>query len=115
MLTSNWSEVLKSDLDKLAQLTQAHRKTEITKLKEGERRAVTILFLDIQGFTAMSEKLDPEDVQLIIDNTFKILTSEVEKQQGYIDKYEGDRMMALFGSRQATEQDCERALRAGLG
>ncbi len=115
MLGANWSEVLKSDLDKLSQLTSLHPKSEITRLKEGERRIVTILFLDIQGFTAMSEKLDPEDVQLIIDNCFKILTNEVEKYHGYIDKYEGDRMMALFGSRHASEQDCERALKAGLG
>lgn len=115
MLNPDWSQVLKSDLDKLSQITSSHAKSTVAKLKEGERRVVTILFLDIQGFTAMSEKLDPEDVQLIIDNCFKILTHEVEKYHGYIDKYEGDRMMALFGSRHASEQDCERALRAALG
>ncbi|MCB0308372.1 MAG: tetratricopeptide repeat protein [Bdellovibrionales bacterium] len=86
-----------------------------TSLKEGERRIVTILFLDIQGFTAMSEKLDPEDVQLIIDRCFKILTHEIEKHDGYIDKYEGDRMMALFGVTRSSELDCEKAIMAALG
>ncbi|HLG20755.1 MAG TPA: adenylate/guanylate cyclase domain-containing protein, partial [Bdellovibrionota bacterium] len=115
MLNSAWSEVLRSDLDKLSQPTTTRAKTPVPVLKEGERRIVTILFLDIQGFTAMSEKLDPEDVQLIIDNCFKILTNEIEKYSGFIDKYEGDRLMALFGSRQASEIDCEQALRAALG
>ncbi len=113
-LKANWSDVLKADLGKLSELAAAHGKSNQVTLKEGERRTVTVLFLDIQGFTAMSEKLDPEDVQLIVDNCFKILTHEIEKYQGYIDKYEGDRMMALFGSRQASEQDCERALLAAL-
>ncbi|MFH1263253.1 MAG: tetratricopeptide repeat protein [Pseudomonadota bacterium] len=116
MLSTNWSEILKSDLDKLSPpASSIPGRAPAVLLKEGERRNITILFLDIQGFTAMSEKLDPEDVQLIIDNCFKILTHEVEKYQGYIDKYEGDRMMALFGSREASEQDCECALRAALG
>ena len=115
MLSSRWSEVLKSDLDKLTQWTALRRRPETVRLKEGERRMVTILFLDIQGFTAMSEKLDPEDVQLIVDHCFTILTGEVEKYHGYVDKYEGDRLMALFGFRQASELDCEQAVRAALG
>ncbi|MFH1016663.1 MAG: adenylate/guanylate cyclase domain-containing protein [Pseudomonadota bacterium] len=115
MRPANWSEVLKSDLDKLTQLSSfGPRPTEV-RLKEGERRTVAILFLDIQGFTAMSEKLDPEDVQLIIDNCFKILTGEIEKHRGYVDKYEGDRLMALFGFREASELDSEQAVRAALG
>lgn len=113
-MISDWSSSLKSDLSKLSVLAQKNKPSEKVELKEGERRHVTILFLDIQGFTAMSEKLDPEDVQLIIDQSFKILTSEIERHHGVIDKYEGDRLMALFGSRNSTEQDCERALRAAL-
>ena len=115
MLQAKWSDVLRSDLDKLSQLSTPKKAQAFASLKEGERRFVTVLFLDIRGFTAMSEKLDPEDVQLIIDNCFKILTNEIERYHGYIDKYEGDRMMALFGSREASDQDCERALRAALG
>jgi class 3 adenylate cyclase/tetratricopeptide (TPR) repeat protein len=68
----------------------------------------------MHGFTAMSEKLDPEDVQTIVDRCFKILTSEIERHGGYIDKYEGDRIMALFGSHRASEADSENALRAAL-
>ena len=54
--------------------------------KKGERRNVTVLFLDIKGFTAMSEKLDPEEVTHIIDNVFKVLTSEILRYGGMVDK-----------------------------
>jgi adenylate cyclase len=113
MLLQNWSNNLKTDLDKLS-ANLPEPAFVVSRLKEGERRVVTILFLDIEGFTAMSEKLDPEDVQLIIDRCFKILTGEIEKYGGYVDKYEGDRIMALFGTHRASEHDCENALRAAI-
>ena len=66
------------------------------KLKEGERRVVSILFADISGFTKLSEKIDHEEVRDIIDKLFKVFTSSVEKYGGYVDKYAGDEIMALF-------------------
>ena len=83
-------------------------------LKEGERRIVSILFADIKGFTAMSEKLDAEKVHSILDKILKIFTSSIEKFGGHVDKYEGDLVMALFGAIQASENDTEHAIRAGL-
>ena len=80
-----------------------------------ERRTVTILFADISGFTAMSEKLDPEVVQEIMDRAFERLTAVITGFGGTIDKYIGDAIMALFGAPVALGDDPERAVRAGLG
>lgn len=80
-----------------------------------ERRTVTILFADISGFTAMSEKLDPEVVQEIMDRAFERLTAVINGYGGTIDKYIGDAVMALFGAPVALGDDPERAVRAGLG
>ena len=80
-----------------------------------ERRTVTILFADISGFTAMSEKLDPEVVQEIMDRAFERLTAVITGYGGTIDKYIGDAVMALFGAPVALGDDPERAVRAGLG
>ncbi|HVO29159.1 MAG TPA: adenylate/guanylate cyclase domain-containing protein, partial [bacterium] len=79
-----------------------------------ERRTVTILFCDIHGFTAMSEKLDPEVVQEIMDRAFERLTAVINGFGGTIDKYIGDAIMALFGAPVALGDDPERAVRAGL-
>jgi class 3 adenylate cyclase/tetratricopeptide (TPR) repeat protein len=83
-------------------------------LKEGERRKVSILFADIKGFTSLSEKMDHEQVRSVIDKLLKAFTICISKYNGYIDKYEGDLVMALFGAKIASEQDTERAIRAGL-
>src|SRR5579859_2033661 len=80
-----------------------------------ERRTVTILFADVSGFTAMSEKLDPEVVQEIMDRAFERLTAVITGFGGTIDKYIGDAIMALFGAPVALGDDPERAVRAALG
>lgn len=82
--------------------------------KEAERRNVTVLFLDISGFTAMSEKLDPEEVREIMNDCFKELTSVIDKYEGTVDKFIGDAIMALFGAPVAHENDPERAIRAAI-
>ena len=82
--------------------------------KEGERRNVTIVFADIHGFTSLSEKLDHEEVQDIIDRLMKLLSQSVEKFGGYVDKYTGDQIMALYGAKVASEVDTERAISTGL-
>lgn len=80
----------------------------------GERRQVTVMFADISGFTAMSEKLDPEEVRNMINACFERLGAVVEYYGGHIDKFIGDEIMALFGAPRAHENDPERALRAAL-
>lgn len=81
---------------------------------EGERRLVSILFADISGFTAMSEKLDPERVTDIINECFRRLGKCVYDYEGYIDKFMGDCIMALFGAPIAHENDPELAINAAL-
>ena len=81
---------------------------------KGERRHVTVMFADISGFTAMSEKLDPEEVRGMINGCFERLGAVIDRYGGHIDKFIGDEIMALFGAPVAHENDPERALRAAL-
>lgn len=113
MAADQWSDLLTSDLDQL--FGRQKEQADSIKLKKGERRNVSVLFLDIKGFTAISEKLDPEEVTQIIDNVFKVFTGEIVRYGGMVDKYIGDAIMALFGAKKAAEDDAERAVRAALG
>ncbi len=80
-----------------------------------DRRLVTVLFADVHGFTAMSEKLeDPELVTEIMNQCFGMLTTKIVELGGSIDKYVGDQIMAVFGAPDAHEDDPERAVRAAL-
>jgi class 3 adenylate cyclase len=79
-----------------------------------ERRQLTIMFCDLVGSTAMSARLDPEDMRSIIANYQKTCTHAVEEEQGFVAKYMGDGLLAYFGYPRANEDDAERAVRAGL-
>ncbi len=79
-----------------------------------ERRLVTILFADLAGFTALAERLDPEEVQELLNRCFDVLAPCVERYGGTIDKFMGDAMMVLFGAPVAHDNDAERAIRAAL-
>ena len=81
---------------------------------ESERRFVTILFGDISGFTALSERLDPEDVIKVINKYFTKMCRIVDKYGGDIDKFIGDAILVVFGAPVAHEDDPERAIRAAL-
>ena len=83
--------------------------------REGERRQVTVLFGDIAGFTAMTEKLDPEDVHEIVRSVFELITTEIHRFEGTINQYGGDGLMALFGAPIAHEDAPRRAVHAALG
>ncbi|KAF0240455.1 MAG: adenylate/guanylate [Planctomycetota bacterium] len=80
-----------------------------------ERRTVTVLFSDLSGFTALSERLDPEEVSDLVDALFTRLRAVVESRGGTVDKFIGDAVMAVFGAPVAHEDDAARAVRAGLG
>ncbi|MHB8868968.1 MAG: AAA family ATPase [Thermoleophilia bacterium] len=80
----------------------------------GERRLVTVLFADLSGFTARSEKLDPEAARDLITACFDRLVPAIERYGGTVDKFVGDEIMALFGAPRAHENDPERALRAAI-
>jgi len=64
----------------------------------GERRYCTFLFTDVRGFTAMSEKLEPEEVTEIMNKALTIQADAVKKYQGMVDKFIGDAMMAIFNA-----------------
>ncbi|MEO5331605.1 MAG: tetratricopeptide repeat protein [Magnetococcus sp. YQC-5] len=81
---------------------------------ESERKNVTVLFADISGFTAMSEKMDPEEVTNIMNGCMKMLANIVHRYEGHVDKFIGDCIMALFGAPVTHENDPELALRAAL-
>ena len=81
---------------------------------EGERKLVTVLFADVANFTAMSVKLDPEEVHQIMDGCFKIIMDEVHKYEGTINQFTGDGVMALFGAPVAHEDHAQRACHAAL-
>ena len=81
---------------------------------EANRRTITVLFADLSGFTTMSERLDPEVVQAFQNELFEELTAAVQNFGGFVDKFIGDALLALFGAPAAHEDDPERALRAAL-
>jgi len=95
------------------QLTQLES-TRGDKTETDERKLVTIVFADVSGFTAFSEKLDPEKVRELLNACFDWLVPVVQKYDGTIDKFIGDEIMAVFGAPVAHEDDAERALRAAL-
>ena len=64
----------------------------------GEERVVTVLFLDIEGFTAISEKLDPAETAALLNDCFDRFGSIIEDHGGYIDKFVGDGLLAIFGA-----------------
>src|SRR3989441_9639348 len=81
---------------------------------EGERKRVTVMFADVSGFTAMSERLDPEDVHAIMDRAFEVILEAVHRYEGTINQFLGDGVMALFGAPIAHEDHSHRALSAAL-
>jgi class 3 adenylate cyclase len=80
----------------------------------GERRQVTVMFSDLVGSTALSARMDPEDLREIITAYQKCVVDTVRRFGGFVAKYLGDGVLAYFGYPQAHEDDAERAVRAGL-
>jgi class 3 adenylate cyclase len=78
-----------------------------------ERRQVTVLFADVSGFTALSERLDPEQVGEIMDRTFEVMLEAVHEHDGTVNQFLGDGVMALFGD-EPGEHHASRALSAAL-
>ena len=79
-----------------------------------ERRQLTVMFCDLVGSTALSARLDPEDLREIIAGYHRCCKELVERNGGFVAKYIGDGVLAYFGYPQAHEHDAERAVRAGL-
>jgi class 3 adenylate cyclase/tetratricopeptide (TPR) repeat protein len=81
---------------------------------DAERKFVTVLFVDAAGYTAMADRMDPEDVHQIIGACFQILTDLIRRSDGVVTVFSGDGMMALFGAPVAREDHAQRACHAAL-
>lgn len=78
-------------------------------------KQVSVLFVDVVGSTAMGQQLGPEEIHAVMDSALERFTAVVRKNHGRVLQYTGDGMLAAFGSEQASEDDVESAIRAGLG
>ncbi len=88
--------------------------TSTTASVGAERRLVSVLFLDLAGFTPFTESRDAEDVRAFITRYFDAAKQIIERFGGVVDKYIGDAVMAIWGATRAEEDDAERSVRAGL-
>ncbi|MEP6656269.1 MAG: adenylate/guanylate cyclase domain-containing protein [Betaproteobacteria bacterium] len=79
---------------------------------DAERRPVTVLFVDICGYTQLSQRLDPEDVHRLLESFFAVVDGIVQRFGGHVDKHIGDAVMAIFGAPLAHGDDPMRAVRA---
>ena len=126
------------DLEKIGVASLGHRRLllrAITELKGGEivapktanentlpvaphdtaeRRQVTVMFSDLVGSTALSARMDPEDLREVISAYQKCVAETVQRFGGFVAKYMGDGVLVYLGYPQAHEDDAERAVRAGL-
>ncbi len=129
------SELTESDLEKLG-LPLGHRKRLLKAIAalaatapstaepspileraardSAERRQLTVMFCDLVGSTALSTKLDPEDLRSVVGAYHKCVAATVARFDGFLAKYMGDGVLIYFGYPRAHEDDAERAVRAGL-
>ena len=82
---------------------------------EGERKQVTVLFVDVSGFTSIASRLDPEEVHALMTRAFELMLAEVHRYEGTVNQFLGDGIMALFGAPIAHEDHAQRAVHAALG
>jgi class 3 adenylate cyclase/tetratricopeptide (TPR) repeat protein len=92
--------------------TEAKEAARAVPAGEGERKFVTALFSDISGYTVMSERLDPEELKEVTSLIFGRISAIIRRYDGFIEKYIGDAVVAIFGAHRAHEDDPVRAIRA---
>jgi class 3 adenylate cyclase len=97
-----------------ATASSAPVETEPTRRDEAERRQLTVTFTDLVGSTALSTKLDPEDMRSVIGAYHRWVTQTVARFDGFVAKYMGDGVLIYFGYPHAHADDAERAVRTGL-
>jgi class 3 adenylate cyclase/tetratricopeptide (TPR) repeat protein len=81
---------------------------------EGERKQVTVMFCDLEGFTPLTARLGPEDAYGIMDRVYELLIHKVHDYEGTVNEMTGDGVMALFGAPIALEDAPQRAIRSAL-
>lgn len=107
--------------DASANLALAALREQLRKLgerlpaeSEAERKQITVMFADMSGFTALSERTDAEEVRALVNQCFEALGKVIARYGGHIDKFIGDELMVLFGAPVAIEDHAARALHAAL-
>ena len=103
-----------SSVSEVTPKTEPLSATEPPRPDTAERRQLTVMLCDLVGSTALSAKLDPEDLRAIIGAYHRCCAEVITKSGGFVAKYMGDGVLAYFGYPQAHEEDAERAVRAGL-
>jgi class 3 adenylate cyclase len=108
-------EALRADTNgKAPSAAVAPSATSVSPEERAERRQVTVMFSDLVGSTALSARMDPEDLREVISAYQKCVAETVQRFGGFVAKYMGDGVLIYFGYPQAHEDDAERAVRAGL-
>ena len=97
-----------------ADVPSAPSATSVSPEDRAERRQVTVMFSDLVGSTALSARMDPEDLREVISAYQKCVAETVQRFGGFVAKYMGDGVLVYLGYPQAHEDDTERAVRAGL-
>ena len=106
--------VLRGQADGAPTTTPGPAAVDASPRDTAERRQVTVMFSDLVGSTALSARMDPEDLREIISAYQKSVADTVQRFGGFVAKYMGDGVLVYFGYPQAHEDDAERAVRAGL-
>jgi len=81
---------------------------------EGERKQITVMFCDMAGFTALTERLGPEEAYAVMDKVYEILIHKVHEFEGTVNEMTGDGIVALFGAPIALEDPSQRAIRSAM-
>ena len=81
---------------------------------QAERRQLTVMFVDLVGSTALSARLDPEDMREVLQAYQNTVAGEIARVEGHVAQLMGDGVLAYFGWPRADEDDTERAVCAGL-
>jgi hypothetical protein len=106
--------VLRGQADGAPTTTPGPAAVDASPRDTAERRQVTVMFSDLVGSTALSARMDPEDLREVISAYQKCVAECVQRFGGFVAKYMGDGVLIYFGYPQAHEDDAERAVRAGL-
>ena len=112
--TARRHAALRGDANASPPLPPRPATVEASPRDTAERRQVTVMFSDLVGSTALSARMDPEDLREVISAYQKCVAETVRRFDGFVAKYMGDGVLIYFGYPQAHEDDAERAVRAGL-
>ena len=86
----------------------------VPRRRDAERRQLTVMFVDLVGSTALSSRLDPEAMSVVLRGYQNAVAGEISRYEGHVAKFMGDGVLAFFGWPRAHEDEAERAVRAGL-